>query len=152
MVIIFSFTNKSPPLHKYASAWSLSKSSKVFQTLNSAVSGEMLQVAFSFQISLKVTYVRHLFNFRCVLQVFIWPMISFSQRVYIALIYTSIELSCGTLIIKIKNLICTCSIVSRVFIYASNKLFCGALIIILWENSICACSCKQIKTSFARNK
>ena len=32
---------------------------KVIQILNSAVSGEMLQVAFSFQNSVKVTYVRH---------------------------------------------------------------------------------------------
>ena len=74
-------------------------------------------------------------------------MVSFSQRVWIALIYTSIELSSGTLIIKIKNSICACSIVSRVFIYASNKPLCGTLIINLGKNWICVCYCKQIKTS-----
>ena len=58
-------------------------------------------------------------------------MISFSQRVQIALIYISTEVTCGTLIIKIKNSICACWIVPRVFIYASNKPLCGTLIIIL---------------------
>ena len=56
-------------------------------------------------------------------------MISFSQRVKIVLIYTPIGLTCNTLIIKVKNSICKCSIVSRVFIYASNKPLCGTLII-----------------------
>ena len=79
-------------------------------------------------------------------------MISFSQIVYIALIYTSIELTCGTLIIKIKNSIWACSIVSRVSIYASNKPLCGTLIINLGVTSICAYYCEQIKTSFARMK
>ena len=77
-------------------------------------------------------------------------MISFSQRVWIALIYTSIELTCGTLISKVKNSICACSVVSRLFIYASNKPLCSTLIISLGKNSNCACYCKQIKTSFAR--
>ena len=58
-------------------------------------------------------------------------MISFSQRVQIALIYTSVELTCGALIIKMKNSIFACSIVSRVFIYASNEPLCGTLIISL---------------------
>ena len=44
---------------------------KLIQILNSAVSGEVLQVAFSFQNSAKVTYVGHFFNFKCVLQMFI---------------------------------------------------------------------------------
>ena len=56
-------------------------------------------------------------------------MISFSQRVQVALIYTSVELTCGALIIKIKNLIFACSVVSRVFIYALNEPLCGTLII-----------------------
>ena len=61
-------------------------------------------------------------------------MISFSQRVLIALMYISIELTCGTLILKIQKLICACSIVSRVFIYASNEPLCGTLIINLGKN------------------
>ena len=44
---------------------------KVIQILNSAVSGELLQAAFTFQNSVKVTYVRHFFDFKCVLQMFI---------------------------------------------------------------------------------
>ena len=60
-------------------------------------------------------------------------MILSSQRVLIALIYTSIELTCGTLIIKIKKSICACSVVSRIFIYASNKPLCSTLIINLGE-------------------
>ena len=67
-------------------------------------------------------------------------MISLSQRVSIALVYTSFELTCCTVIIKIKNSICACSIVSRVFIYASNKPLCGTLVINLGKNSICVCS------------
>ena len=71
-------------------------------------------------------------------------MILSSQRVLIALIYTSIELTCGTMIIKIKKSICACSIVSRIFIYASNKPLCSTLIINLGKNSICAYYCKHI--------
>ena len=56
-------------------------------------------------------------------------------------------MSCGTLIIKIKNKIFACSIVSRVFIYASNKLLHGTLKTNLGENWICVCYCKQLKTS-----
>ena len=72
--------------------------------------------------------------------------ISFSQRISIALIYASIELTCATLIIKIKNSICACSIVSSVFIYTSNKPLCGTLIINLGKKIIRGCYCKQIKT------
>ena len=79
-------------------------------------------------------------------------MISFSQRVQVALIYASIELTCGTQIIKIKNSICACSIVSRIFIYASNEQLCSDLIINLAKNSIFTCYCKQMKRSFARIK
>ena len=50
MVIPFSFTFKSPALRVCLISF------KVIQILNSAVSGEMLQVAFSFQNSVKVTY------------------------------------------------------------------------------------------------
>ena len=64
----------------------------------------MLQVAFSFQNSVKVTYVRYFFNLKCELQMFIYTMISFSQKVQIGLIYTSIELTCANLIVK--NSIC----------------------------------------------
>ena len=100
-------------------------------------------------------------------------MISFSQRVSIALIYASNKLPYGTLIVKTKKLsICACSIVSKVSIYASNvptcgtliaiiietqfvyahHVVCGTLIINLGKNSSCAYYCKQIKTSFARIK
>ena len=51
-------------------------------------------------------------------------------------------LTCGTLIIKIKNSICACLVVPRVFIYASNEPLRGTLM----------ANCKQIKTSFARIK
>ena len=51
----------------------------------------------------------------------------------------------SSLIIKIKNSICACSIDSRVFIYVSNKPLCGTLIINLGKNSICASYCKQMK-------
>ena len=108
----------------------------------------MLQVAFIFQNSVKTTDVRHfLISSVCTTNVHINYDFIFSKK-----IYTSIELTCGTLIIKIKISICACSIVSRVFIYASNKPFCSTLIINLGKNSICACHCNQMKTSFARNK
>ena len=55
-------------------------------------------------------------------------------------------------LLKLKNSICACSIVSRVFIYASNEPFCGTLIINLGKTSICASYCKQTKTLFARIK
>ena len=63
--------------------------------------------------------------------------------------YTSVELTCGTLIIKIKNSICACSMVSRAFIYAGTKPLCSSLIINLRKKSICACCCKQIKAYVA---
>ena len=44
-------------------------------------------------------------------------------------LYTSIELTCGTLIIKIKISICACSMISRVLIYASNEPSRGTFII-----------------------
>ena len=66
--------------------------------------------------------------------------------------YTSFELTCCTVIIKKKNSMCGCSIISMVFIYASNGPSCGTLIINLGKNSICAYYCKQIKTFFARMK
>ena len=79
-------------------------------------------------------------------------MISFSQRVQIALIYASIEPTCGNLIIEIKISICAYSIVSRIFIYVSNDPMCDTLIINLGKNSICSCYCKQIKISLAKIK
>ena len=78
-------------------------------------------------------------------------MISFSQRVLIDLVYSSVELTCGTLIIKIKNSICACSFISRVFIYASNQPLCDTLINNLGKISICACYCKQ-KDILCKNK
>ena len=48
---------------------------------------------------------------------------------------------------QIQNSTCACSIVSSVFIYASNKPLCGTLTINLGKNWICVCYCKQIKTS-----
>ena len=53
MVIPFSFTFKSPALRVCLISF------KVIQILNSTVSGEMLQVAISFQTSVKVTHVGH---------------------------------------------------------------------------------------------
>ena len=53
---------------------------------------------------------------------------------------------------KIKNSICACSVVSRVFIYASNEPLYGTLIINFGKTSICACFCKKIKASFGRIK
>ena len=73
-------------------------------------------------------------------------MISFSQRA-LAVIYTPIKLTCGTLIIKIKNSICACSVVSRVFIYASNEPLSSTPTINLGKNWMCVCYCKQIKKS-----
>ena len=71
-------------------------------------------------------------------------MTSFSQRVWIALIYTSNELNSGALVIKMK-ISTQYLIFSRVFIYPSNKPLCGTLIINLGKKSVCACYCKQIK-------
>ena len=65
MVIPFSFTFKSPALRVCLISF------KVIQILNSAISGEMFEVAFSFQNSVKITYVRHFFNFKRILQMFI---------------------------------------------------------------------------------
>ena len=105
------------------------------------------------QLDQQVTYVRYFYNFKCVPHMFILSIISFSERALLALINTSINLTCGTMIIKMKNSILACLIVSRVFIYASNDVpLCSTPIIKLGKNSICACYCKQIKTSFARIK
>ena len=118
--------------HKYVPASSLSRPSK-FLTLQFLEKCCILHSIF--KILSKWHMLDIFFNSKCVLQ-----------------IYTSIELTSGTLIIKIKNSICPCSVVSRVFIYASNKPLCGTLRIKLGKNSIYACYCKQIKTFFARIK
>ena len=46
-----------------------------------------------------------------------------------------------------KNSTCACSILSRIFIYASNKPLCGTLIINSGKDCICVCCGKKIKTS-----
>ena len=142
MVIPFSFTFKSPALDKYVSVSSLSKSSK-FLILQFLVKCCKLHSVF------KILSKSHMLDIFLISSVYykcsykLW----FPQRVSIALIYTSIKLTAGTLNIKIKNLICACSIVWRVFIYASNELLCGTLWINLGKNSIFTCYCKQIKIS-----
>ena len=144
MVIPFSFTFRNLALNKYAS--SLSKSFK-FLIL------QFLVKCCKLHSVLKIVSKSHMldiFLISCVYYKFSSKLcFHFFQRVLIALIYTSIELTCGTPIIKIKFLH---ALVSRIFIYASNKPFSGTLIINLGKNSICACYCKQIKTSLGRIK
>ena len=143
MVIPFSFTFRNLALNKYAS--SLSKSFK-FLIL------QFLVKCCKLHSVLKIVSKSHMldiFLISCVYYKFsskLW--FHFFQRVLIALIYTSIELTCGTPIIKVKNSLCACSIVSMISIYASNKPLYDTRIINLGKNSICACYCQQIKTSF----
>ena len=85
-----------------------------------------MQVRLNFENSVKVTYLKILLISSVYYKFSYKPWFHFLKG---ALIYTSVELTCGTLIIKIDNSICACSIVSRVFIYASNKPLCGTLII-----------------------
>ena len=148
MVIPFSFTFESPAVHEYMSASSLSKSSK-FLILQFLVKCCKLHSVFKI---LSKSHVLDIFLISSVHYKLSYKLWFHSLKVFLPLIYTSIELTCGTLIIKIKNLICACSIVSMVFIYTSNKPLCCTLIINFGKNSICTCYCKQIKTSFARIK
>ena len=131
MVIPFSLTFKSTALYKYASALSVSKSSKflilqflvnccklhwIFEILSKS---HISDIFFKFQLCTTNFYINYDFNLLKSLN---------------SPIYTSIELTCGTLIIKVKNSIFPCSIVSRVIISASNKTLCGTLIINLGKN------------------
>ena len=79
-------------------------------------------------------------------------MISFSQRVLLVLIYTSIELTVGTLIIKIKSSICACSVVSRILINASNEPLCGTLIINLGKKLILCMLLQANKNILCKNQ
>ena len=146
MDIPLSFTIKGTALHKYASASSLSKSSK-FLILQFLVKCCKLHSVFKI---LSKSHVLDIFLISSVHYKLSYKLWFHSLKVFLPLIYTSIELTCGTLIIKTKNSICACSIVSMVFIYTSNKPLCCALIINLGKNSICTCYCEQINTSFAR--
>ena len=148
MNIPLSFTIKGTALHKYASASSLAKSSK-FWILQFLVKCCKLHSVFKI---LSKSHVLDIFLISSVHYKLSYKLWFHSLKVFLPLIYTSIELTCGTLIIKIKNSICACSKVSMVFIYTSNKPLCCTLIINFGKNSICTCYCKQIKTSFARIK
>ena len=141
MVIPFSFTFKSPALHEYASASSLSKSSKIFKFCSFWWYGTSC-IQFSKFCQSHICYIFLKFQV-CTTNVQINYDFILSKSLNSPNLYT---------LIKIKNWICACSIVSRVFIYASNKPLCGTLIISLGKNSICAYYLKQIKTSFARIK
>ena len=141
MVILFSFTFKIPALQKSTSASSLSKSSK-FLILQFVVKCCKLHSV------CKILSKSHMLDIFLIWSVYY----TYSYKLWFHSLKEFKELTCGTLIIKTKNLLCACLIVSRVFIYASCKPLCGTLIINLGKNSVCACCCKQIKTSFARIK
>ena len=131
MVFPFSFTFKSPALHKYVSVSSLLKLSK-FLILQFLVKCCKLHSVF------KILSKSHMLD-----------ILSKILLLILSALYVNWA-NMFTLISKIKNSICTYSIVSRVFIYASNKPLCGTLIISFGKNSICTCYYKQIKTSCAR--
>ena len=127
MVIHFSFTFKSPALHKYASASSLSKSSK-FLILQFLVKYCKLHSIFKilskshlldiFQVWTTNLYINFDFIFSKCLN---------SPNLYINwtnMWYTDYQN-------KTPNLCMFNS--SRVFIYASKKPFCGTLRINLWK-------------------
>ena len=137
IVIPCSFKFKSPALHKYGSASSLSESFK-FLVLQFLVKCCKLHSVFKILLN---SHMLDIFYFQvCTTNFQINYDFSKSIKIiFIHILYTSIELTCGTLIIKIKNSISACSIVSRVFIHASTEPLCGILIINLGKNSICAC-------------
>ena len=141
MIIPFSFIFKSPTVHKYASTSSFAKSSKFFIL-------KFLVKCFKLHSVFKIQSKSHMLDIFLISSVYY----KCSYKLWFHSFKELIELTCGTLIIKIKNSICTCSIVSRVFIYASNEPLCGKLMINLGKISICTCYYKQIKTSFARIK
>ena len=148
MVIPFSFTFKSPALHKYASASSLSKSSK-FLIL------QFLVNCFKLHSVSKIVSKSHMLDIVldivCTRNVDINYDFIFSKSLNSLNIYINWANMCYP-DYQNKKLNCAWSIVSRVFIYASNEPLCGTLIVNLGKNSICACYSKQIKTSFARIK
>ena len=143
MAIPFSFSFKSPALHKCVCLVSF----KVIQILNSAISGEMLQVAFSFQNSVNVTcWTFQVFttivdiNYDFIL----------SKNLNNLNLYTNwSNMWYPNYQNKKLNLYMLSSF--KGFICASNKPL-RTLIINLRKNSICACHCNHIKTSFARIK
>ena len=143
MVIPFSFTCKSPALHKYVSASSLSKSSK-FLILQFLVKCCKLHSVFKILSKSNMWATNVHINYD-----FILSKSLNSPNLYINWAnmwypdYQNKKLN----LCMLNSFQC-----SGVFIYASNKPMCGTLIINLEKNSICACHCNQIKTSFARIK
>ena len=146
MVIPFSFTFKSPALHEYVSASSLSKSSK-FLILQFLVKCSKLHSVFKI---LSKSHMLGIFQV-CTTNVHINYDFILSRILNSPYLYINWTNICYPAY-QNKKLIWACSIVSRVFIYALNKRLCGTLIINVGKNSICACYCKQTKTSFARIK
>ena len=145
MTILFSFTFKSPALQKSASASSISKSSK-FLILHFLV--ECCKLHSVFQNSIKVAYVRCFLKFEvCTTNVqinydFILSKSLNSPNLYINwanMWYPDYQN-------KKLNL---CMLNSSKGFHLCIK---WTTIINLGKNSICACYCKQIKTSFARIK
>ena len=138
MVVPFSFTFKSPALHRYATASSLSKLSE-FLILQFQVKCCKMHSVFKI---LPKSYMLDIFlissvYYKCSYDFIVSKSIN-SPNLYINWVkiwYPGYQN---------KNL--------NLCMLNSFKSFCHTLIISLVKNSICACYCKKIKTSFARIK
>ena len=134
MVIPFSFTFKSPALHKYVSASSLSKSSKflIMQFLVKCCKLHWVFKILSKSYMLDIFSVSSVYCNCSINYVFILSKNLNRPNPYINwrnMWYPDYQN---------KNSICACSIVSRVSICGSNKPLSGTLIMNSGKNSICA--------------
>ena len=150
MVIPFSFTFKNPTLHKCASASSHSKSSK-FLILQFLV--KCCKLYSVFKILSKVTYVRYFFLFQvCTTNVHINYDFVLSKSLNSPNLYISWA-NIWYPDYQNRNLnLCMLNSFKGFHLCIKWATYCGTLIINLGKNSICACYCKQMKTSFARIK
>ena len=120
MVIPFSLTFNSPALHKYPSASSLSKSPKLL-ILQFLVKCYKLHSVFKVLSKLHMSDILiSSVSYKCSYKLWFHSLKEFKQP-----FYTSIELTCGTLIIK-KNQLNLCMLISF-------KVFCLCIKwVILW--------------------
>ena len=150
MVIPFSLTCKTHVLRKYASASSLPQSSKflILQFLVKCCKLHSVSKILSKSHMLDILLISSVY-YKCSYKLSFHSLKSLnSPNLYINwanMSYPDYQ--------NKKNSVCACSVVSRVFIYASINPICGTLIINLaGKNLICTSYCKQIKTFFARIK
>ena len=146
MAISFSFTFKSPALHKYASASSLSKSSK-FLILQFLVKCLKLHSVF------KILSKSHMLDIFLIQSVYHKFHINYDFILSKSLNSPNLYINWANMwYADYQNKSLNLCMFNSFKGFHLCIIICGTLIISLGKNSICACYSKQVKASCARIK